>query len=259
MIYIDEAGTSDREPITVVAAVIVHSDLQYRVLSDYLAYVRRRYRLDAKFIFHAKELFSGGKTFDRDSWPLELRLRIMKRLLSVPRRFRLPIVFGYFRKADGYDANIRHQCAFASCLKRANDYVKDKYRDEMAMVVAENVTHMQNQLSRIPSLFEDLPSALMPEYSRHPYDAIMDQILFAEKKSSPLLQIADHIAFTLRRFMGEQSLGRRLANYMANRPSILKVLESKRNVGSGMGDIDMDVPAIECQPEINHLEQAPWP
>jgi hypothetical protein len=46
-------------------------------------------------IFHATELFSGGRYFDRVTWPLCVRWAILEELASIPREFDLPVVFGF--------------------------------------------------------------------------------------------------------------------------------------------------------------------
>jgi hypothetical protein len=74
LIYTDEAGTSAKEPVCVVASVIVHGDQQWRPLENEVQRIvkeRVPSNLKEKFIFHATEVFSGGKKIDRLAWPFE--------------------------------------------------------------------------------------------------------------------------------------------------------------------------------------------
>src|SRR6266849_3413019 len=78
MIYLDESGISATEPYVVVAGVIIHADKQWKGLEKYLLDMVDELIPPAmrdNFYFHATELFSGGKRFDRNSWPKEKRWR----------------------------------------------------------------------------------------------------------------------------------------------------------------------------------------
>jgi hypothetical protein len=62
--YLDEAGISDKEPFAVVAAVIIDGDRHWRALHDALSGLADLCAPPEKrngFIFHATELFGGGK------------------------------------------------------------------------------------------------------------------------------------------------------------------------------------------------------
>lgn len=103
-IYVDEAEISAHEPYAVVVGVAVHADQQWKLLErclrdlipDEIPQSQR-----AKFYFHATELFSGGRTFDRASWPKEKRWALLESIVSIPRKFNVPISFGFMRKKPG--------------------------------------------------------------------------------------------------------------------------------------------------------------
>ncbi|HEY2395244.1 MAG TPA: DUF3800 domain-containing protein [Rudaea sp.] len=236
LIYLDEAGTSRNEPVAVVAAAIFHPDKQWRNVDQYLSFLRKRYGLKEDFIFHATELFSGGKVLDRKNWPAERRIPILKRVLSIPRKFDIPIMFGFYRQDGVTDADTRHHSAFALCLKRANDFIKDKYDGEVATVVAENVSEMRRWLAKTPDVLKNPPSTV-PELGRHPFDAVVDQIHFADKQGAPLLQVADAVAFAIRLFMTNHRFGRRTVNFIADNAAIWDGLDAQNNVIAGMGAI----------------------
>src|SRR6476646_6251002 len=100
-IYCDESGTSG-QGILVAASVIVHGDAQWRPVEDYIGglinnYVAEDDRLG--FVFHATELFSGSGIFKNcEKYPLAHRIEALKEILSIPSKFRLPIVFGFIRR-----------------------------------------------------------------------------------------------------------------------------------------------------------------
>ena len=71
-VYLDEAGISRHEPVTVVAGIIVDGDGQYKALERRIGELIKKHvppeRLTPGFCFHAKELVHGGKTFRRDDY-----------------------------------------------------------------------------------------------------------------------------------------------------------------------------------------------
>jgi hypothetical protein len=71
LVYMDEAGISKaaEEPFTVVAGVVVHADHQLNCVESALERILIRHipeRVRDGFVFHATELFNGGKTLRRE-------------------------------------------------------------------------------------------------------------------------------------------------------------------------------------------------
>ena len=98
--YFDKSGTGDpkSEPHVVMCAFVVHPDKQWRQLREYLADMADNFvPADKRHMFkgfHAYELFSGGKVFERNPdvfgywWP------VLDELVSIPGKFDLPVIFG---------------------------------------------------------------------------------------------------------------------------------------------------------------------
>jgi hypothetical protein len=216
-VYLDEAGTSAREQIAIVAGVVIHAETEWRPLNDYLEFLRQRYvpsHLRDGYVFHATDLFSGGK--NRADFPDAYRWRILDRLVSAPRKFRLGVVFGYRRKEEAWpdgpiaEASMRHAFAFAVCLSSANDYIKARFPKELATVWAEDCTHIRKKLKAVPKMIREHPEI----FRRHAFDAITDSVNFAIKAEAPLLQIADACAFAIRRYAATGGKDDRLVRSM---------------------------------------------
>lgn len=214
-VYLDEAGISDREPVTVVAGVVIDGDRQFRLLESYLhglveAYVPEDRR--AGFAFHAKELANGGKTFVRGVYDEGSRLQALRKLAGIPRRFLLPIVIGWYRKTaiPGKEkltpekrANMSQALAYMQCAIAADAFMKQYAKiDEVAICVAENndsarlaVRHAHNFLNatRPPEL------AFLNGGER--LSRIVDTVHFAAKSEAVLLQIADVVAYVVARYI----------------------------------------------------------
>lgn len=106
LIFIDEAGTSAIEPVCVVAAVIVEADRELRVVREELSRaifegVPPIYRNN--FLFHATEIFSGGKNIDRNLWSFDDRLDFLKSIVCLPFVHDLPIAIGKVFKGEQYE------------------------------------------------------------------------------------------------------------------------------------------------------------
>jgi hypothetical protein len=102
-VYVDESGISVNHTHLVVAGIVVHGDVQLNPVEGYMRHLIKEYVAEEDrngFAFHATELFSGsGKVFsNRDKYPLTRRLEALKEVLSVPGKFKLPVVFGFLQK-----------------------------------------------------------------------------------------------------------------------------------------------------------------
>src|SRR6267378_1788655 len=103
LIYLDESGISAKETVTVVAGVIINADQQWKAVAQHIRGLIEKYvpeQYQEGFSFHGKDLFHGsGRTpFDRRYYPANQAHSILKQLLHVPGKFRLPVVFGYCTK-----------------------------------------------------------------------------------------------------------------------------------------------------------------
>lgn len=216
-VYIDEAGTSAHEPIAVVVGLIVDADEQWKPVRHYLDYLRDRYvpqSIKRDYVFHASDLFGGGRKAKAHLFADGHRWRVLTRLLSTPRRFGLNVAIGY---ADNRSVNgprppdIKHMFALLMCLKQANDFIQSQFPGEVATMIAEDVPPIRRHLRKVPSFFtemrhqaDSLPTLQMNE---HPFDVMVDSIHFASKQEAPLLQVADACAFSLRRYFTGGSRG----------------------------------------------------
>src|SRR4051812_27304874 len=100
VLYLYENGTSAQKPNAVVTGVVVNADHQWKTLQTYVdklidEYVPLERRRNS--VFHATDLFHGsGPIFDRRNYPKERRWEALKKLVGIPAKFGVPIVYGYF-------------------------------------------------------------------------------------------------------------------------------------------------------------------
>ncbi|MDE5446607.1 DUF3800 domain-containing protein [Bradyrhizobium sp. CSA207] len=233
-IYLDEAGTSAKEPVSVVVGVIIHADHQYVVAEDRLREVFQSVpeQFREGFIFHAKSIWSDRAY--RNVWSFEDRLNFLKEVMAIPRKIGIPIALGIVRRDSSVPAGVQskekfqHVMAFFYCIGRADKYIRDHaHRSEVATVVAEDVDGVKEHLRAMVKLLKD------PEFSAsmtlsqdqvhltaeerwrgvylqehvNKVERIRDTVHFVSKQDGPLLQLADACAFAFRRYFSEQKHG----------------------------------------------------
>ncbi|WP_293392175.1 DUF3800 domain-containing protein [Nevskia sp.] len=239
-IYVDEAGTSAHEPVSVVVGVIVHADKHWKNAEASVHRLFDRLVPDDKregFVFHATDLFSGGKQVDRSRWALEARLELIHGMVAIPRLLGMAISVGTVRRgAPGPLTNVRsqkapitkeqfdHIYAFNLCMGRADKYIRDHAdKKEVATVVAEDAPKMRKYLRKSLEHLRDKPITLPAKHTRptlkerllgvtlqqteQKVTRIVDTVHFVDKKDGLLIQISDACAFSFRRWMARQSHG----------------------------------------------------
>src|ERR1700752_2801449 len=173
MIYLDDAGLSNprHEPFVVVAGVMVDPDKHWLALERHLdamadAYAPADQRKN--FFFHATELFSGGGFFPREKWPREERWKILDQLVTIPAKFKLPIVAGWVERAnlagkfpelDIATLTVNAQSiAYIICTFAAELYLreaKDVEPGEVASIVLENNQQARKQIAAMHKFNRD--------------------------------------------------------------------------------------------------------
>lgn len=236
--YLDEAGTSHHETHAVVAGPIVHGDYQMAPVEQHLRSLMERHIPEKDwfgFVFHATDIWSGGKYFkNRELWPLEKRLAILEDLADIPKTFALPIAFGIANKAR-VNEQLRgmpsiefadHMFAFADATQRIEKYFRRLYPDEFTLIIAEDRQKVRKAIKRVQQLLQGrgpvpLPEPFIKKFAELPYHHIRDTVHFAAKDESPLLQVADTCAFLLRGFVNQHP--KSLALFARVKPAILPI------------------------------------
>ena len=222
--YLDESGIGNAkaEPFVVVAGVIVHADIQIRAIEQYLREMAGEYihpQLRKFKHFHATELFHGAKTFNRQTYPQELRWKILREICEIPRKFDLPVVMGFVPREQyksttfrsGWNANklVVGAQALAStcCLIAVERYMRQTDGTEVAALVYENNDGAKGLIRDTQRMLRDSDfTALLSDdflgaqwRSYLPIARIVESPLFSEKNESSILQVADAVAWSINR------------------------------------------------------------
>lgn len=217
-IYTDEAGTSAKEAVSVVVALIVDPDTRWFPVVAALAALYQdipsQYR--SGFAFHARRLFGQNKY---PGWSYEDRKAFMRRVMTLPSKFDIPIALGATRRGrvDSSKwpekkmnaAQVDHLWAFTLCIGMCNQHLADACPDELGQVIAEEIPEMHRYLRKSVNLLRGRPLVLDldPRVSDNPTthtfrsDRIIDEVHFLDRSNAPFLQIADACAFGLRRYI----------------------------------------------------------
>jgi hypothetical protein len=224
-IYLDEAGRTKEEPLTVVAGIIVHADTQYELAEERLAQLLQTVPPSIRpgFVAHAKSIWGNRKI--RDAWSYEDRVRFLTRLVSIPRELGIPICMGGALRKNPGDISRHHAVAFGACVAHADRFIRQFGGErEVATVVAENIPEMQTELRNVAKRLRERPMQMekgrmlgqADSEGRYEYKItrVKDTIHFVSKEDGPFLQIADGCAWAFTRFFANKKLGGELVRAM---------------------------------------------
>lgn len=255
-VYVDEAGTKANDPVRVVAGIIVEADLQYPVveqeIDSLLQTVPERHRRKPGFVLHAKSIFHGEEGL-REDWDWTARRQLVKNLVLLPLRLRIPVCMGLARTAipldPGYGLSLvdhHHMIAFSLCVAHADRYVVEHGRPkEVVTLVVENIPErerflraafdmLRQQGKRVP-MHHVTPSEWgLAETVEYRITGVKDGPHFVSKVNGPLLWIADACAFALARYLSDGSFGADLCGPILSSPIQRFHGEKDRLLASGI-------------------------
>ena len=239
-IYADETGISANDSISLVAGVIINEDTQWKSVEKFIIELIKEFSPPEhreSCVFRATDLYHcAGPIFHHKKYPRERAREALKELLSIPRRFHIPISVGYFDKKDfwkGFGPKfphfkardrewLSHSLAYALCAVASEVYMVNQCGpDDLARFVAENNTTTHSAVRTMHKILQGKLGDDLLDFASEmanvdrtylPINRIVDTVLFAEKDDAPLLQIADVCAFIFR-YWAEGKLGEYVDEY----------------------------------------------
>jgi len=240
-LYLDEAGVGkiSKDPILVVAGVIIHADTHWGAIANEL----NNLLLDAvpmgaatPSCFHAKDVFHGSGEFPRDKWPDTVRFKLLADVAALPAKYHLPIVwaavnrkFWAVQKPD--DTPLQHLrdiyvTAALVCFMQAECFMRDiPNQAEVCSIVLEQNKDLQ---ARVPEIFSFAKSPtdthlLEGNWQEYlPLSKLIDTPASAPKTASSVLQLADYCAFAIKRLLQGASRARDLTSPIAQQMILLR-------------------------------------
>lgn len=184
-VFVDEAGTSAPEPVTVVVGLIADADnhvMSAEALAlEVLGGVPPQHK--DGFVFHATQVFGDVKY--QSGWSMSDRLLLLKSMMSIPRRIGMAItVAAQWRNAVQYDdltrlsqSQFEHVMAFGLCLTVADRNIRRHAGPrEVATVVAEDVPEMRRFLKVVPQIWRESSFHFGPELLRQTVKILQQDI-----------------------------------------------------------------------------------
>ena len=228
-VYIDEAGISNKndEPWIVEAGVIVNPDIHLKAIETRFESIRADLLpdLNVREPFHAKDIWHGSGPFSRDKYDSDTRWRVLERMAAIPKELSLPIAAGWFQRAmldEWVPAKLTNTLeplrtlTFGFCVLSAESWLRIHAPDEVVMLIHEDTEQerwLRNQLTTFqnPEIVRQVgaPADLFPIVH------IKDEIMFASKRGSRILQLADLCAFLIKRNLSQKSNSRPLFSLIA--------------------------------------------
>jgi hypothetical protein len=213
----DEAGISENEPFCVVAAVVVHSDRQIKPLEHALSVLADECAPPEKrdgFVFHALELYNGGRTLERGTYPREYGRGFLQSLVNIPADNGMDVAMHFIEKATLHGdfrpetarerQSLYHAMAFIGCAAGLEMLMRSNYPGEVCQVIAEDNTTSRALIRQAHAFLSNREQvAGLPDDIRGllPFEQIVHATFFAEKREAPGLQLADAAAFSIRRHL----------------------------------------------------------
>lgn len=258
-IYLDEAGTSAQEPVTVVAGIILDADAHYtkaeRRLEELLRSMPAPWGQSTEFVPHAKSIFHGEDGM-REAWPdFAARRKLIRDMIAIAPQLGIAVSIGFCRRTVPFAADLPgnsgvtlvdhcHMLAFGLCIAHADRFIcAVARRREVATLVAEDIPERKRLLDRVfDQLMQQSLSLDMHHGTQKGLDTvkrvdfritrIRDQTHFVAKPKSYLLWIADACAFAYARFFSGRSFGEELIEPIRARNFEQHALHQSPHAGS---------------------------
>lgn len=220
LVYADEAGISKHEPYVVVASVILHADNQLVAIERHIQKLIKKHipnEYQDGFVFHASEIFNGGKIIKRNdpSWPDEKRFAIADDLAKIPSQFNLSIGMGFVdkksfsekykaldNKYEENDEKKTHVAAFLTSVSFVEQWMRKNTQNEVCLMIVEDNHEVRSLIKNSQNEYQDQKlTAQLSEENRKlfPFKRVKHDPLFEQKKQGSPLQIADFCAYVFKR------------------------------------------------------------
>jgi hypothetical protein len=206
LVYVDEAGIGDdaKEPLTVVAAVIINGDTQWRTIESDIKDLKSDYsQLDRDTELKANQIFWGQGKFQ--PWKREDRVILQKTLLGLIKRHNLSINIGVvdreYLKSLSHIRHVKAQdFALVMCLHETESWFCKHAPGEVGIVIADE-TDREEVFKHSLQIYREHPIGPVKAKFNH----LIEPILFADSKETWGIQLADHCAFFMKRFLCQKA------------------------------------------------------
>jgi hypothetical protein len=183
--------------------------------SDVLAQVRA---LGRPFIFHAKDVWHGTGFFPREEaagpingWSRPRRLKVLEALSKNPEKFSLNVVWAAVDRRgflESHDAKglqkkelegLAHAHAYFHTIRKIDNWMIENAASEYTTIYAEDRREVRSYLDLVHTMCVDRSVDENAPTTAFSSTHIAEPVAFVAKHRSPILQVADHCAFIIKR------------------------------------------------------------
>jgi hypothetical protein len=225
--YLDEAGTSKNEPVTVVAGVVVDGDQLTEVRTALGKVMRDHIRQadQATLVLRTAEVYGGTGYFDerrRPEWTWERRAEILAHLAEVPAALDLQLAWGPVHRKQYPHLRQRHAgsgltgpeliagAAYMVCLMEVDLWLRENAPHENCLFIVEDHRETRQFLKGMlqeharPADAAAGSSAVTDRRIGLPLHHVQEAPTFQERQVAHPLILADFVAYLVkRRLMGD--------------------------------------------------------
>ena len=216
--FLDETGIANilHEPFAIVAGMIVLGDVDYIPLRKKLDELVNQFpatHIEKRFI-HTAQIFGGYTPFtEENGWDVARRFKLLNDLAELPRTLKLPAVWGHFDRSRFVDdprnftkneSHYSHVHAAVNCTLQVERFMREFCpENEICSIVMENRNGVQNMLRDAHRYHVRIAEEDVQGNNKYwlPIKRIIGTPHFEEKEDAGLLQLADFLAFVLKRRM----------------------------------------------------------
>lgn len=244
VIYADESGVSPQDPLAVVCAIMAEPDAPWLALEEDIKALRNevpeRYR--PGFVFRASDMLSKrDKVFEEAHWPRTERVKLLARLVSLPSKHFIPIVFGYSdhvpldNSTRSTSSLMCHVMAYVWAISACDAAIeKNGSKDEMALLFVEDTQRAKKAISQIHEGLRNPPDNLdLSAIGNFPLRRIKDAVNFVEKNRALFLQLADGCASVVRRYLTKAPENELLLSSLLGNSPVPEGLKRKEDSAAG--------------------------
>ncbi|MCH7499025.1 MAG: DUF3800 domain-containing protein [Nitrospinae bacterium] len=244
-VYLDEAGADNESPVIVLAGFIVENEEHEKRISLCIEklislYIPEEDRAD--FAFHAMDIYQGTGYFeDRDKWSVSTRVNILENLLNIFFKSRTCICYNYiFDENLKNKSDIKHILCHALLSLDLDGYMKRLHPEEKYCIVAEDGPSVKNKIKKTNEILlnpDDKFKAILG--GRVPVQDTLFSFDFCKKTDSNLLQLADALAYVIKRYVQNKEYSEMLMKYVFPVQFLQKFFEDKPFGGAIIHIYDM--------------------
>jgi len=212
LVYIDDSGNTGKklddvqQPLFLLAGFVIDED-QWKSVDKAIFAIKKKYNIEEMEI-HSIEIMNGKKGTPYKSWDYDTKLQFFREVLSLINTYDLKVIYFSVRKDNfkkyfqsKYGKTFEQQfnispylLAFSYILQISDSYLMDQ--DSNGMLILDE----QDEWKKPANKTFKILTTLAEEPKVH-VEKLLDRSFFVDSSESNMIQLADIIAYTTKRYL----------------------------------------------------------